>query len=226
MKKESIMLGRVVRFLNRFLLGSLIRLEIIGMDKVPMSGAFIATGNHIGLIDALVVYYVLDRDDIIMMIAEKHRKYAFTRMLVKSVGAFFVDRYQADFVAMREVMKRLKSGGVLVIAPEGTRSPSGSLQQGRSGAAYLSAKTGLPILPVSMVGTEDRHLFANLRRLKRAPVTIRVGDLYNLLPLPKEDRDEVLQSYTDEIMCRIAALLPEERRGVYRDYPRVKELIS
>jgi 1-acyl-sn-glycerol-3-phosphate acyltransferase len=220
------MINRLVRLLNRLLVGSLIRLEIIGMDKVPVSGAYIATGNHIGLIDVMVVYYVLDREDIIMMVAEKHRKYAITRMLVKSVGAIFVERYHADFVAMREVMKRLKKGGVLTIAPEGTRSETGSLQPGHSGAAYLAAKTGVPIVPVSIVGTEDEHMVANLKRFQRAPVTIRVGEVYTLLPLPKENREGTIQDYNDEIMCRIAALLPVEYRGVYADHPRVDELTS
>jgi len=220
------MINRLVRLLNRLLVGSLIRLEIIGMDKVPVSGAYIATGNHIGLIDVMVVYYVLDREDIIMMIAEKHRKYAITRMLVKSVGAIFVERYQADFVAMREVMKRLKNGGVLIIAPEGTRSKTGSLQPGHSGAAYLAAKTGVPVVPVSIVGTEDEKLVANLKRFQRTPVTIRVGEVYTLLPLPKENREGTIQDYNDEIMCRIAALLPVEYRGVYADHPRVDELTS
>jgi 1-acyl-sn-glycerol-3-phosphate acyltransferase len=218
------MINRLLRFLNRLMLGSLIRLEVIGMDNVPTSGAYLATGNHIGLIDALVVYYVLDRQDIIMMIAGKHRKHAFTRMLVKSVGAIFVDRYQADFVAMREVLKRLKKGGVLIMAPEGTRSKTGDLQPGRSGAAYLAAKTGVPVVPVSIVGTEDEHLVANLKRFRRAPVTVRAGELYSLPPLPKEDRAGTIQDYTDEIMCRIAALLPEEYRGVYADHARVGEL--
>ena len=220
------MINRLVRLLNRLLVGSLIRLEIIGMDKVPTSGAYIATGNHIGLIDVMVVYYVLDRDDIIMMVAEKHRKYAIIRILVKSVGAIFVERYQADFVAMREVMKRLKNGGVLIIAPEGTRSKTGSLQPGHSGAAYLAAKTGVPVVPVSIVGTEDEKLVANLKRFQRAPVTIRVGEVYTLLPLPKENREGTIQDYNDEIMYRIAALLPVEYRGVYADHPRVDELTS
>jgi 1-acyl-sn-glycerol-3-phosphate acyltransferase len=220
------MINRLVRLLNRLLVGSLIRLEIIGMDKVPVSGAYIATGNHIGLIDVMVVYYVLDREDIIMMIAEKHRKYAIIRMLVKSVGAIFVERYQADFVAMREVMKRLKKGGVLIIAPEGTRSKTGGLQPGHSGAAYLAAKTGVPVVPVSIVGTEDEHMVANLKRFQRTPVTIRVGEVYTLVSLPKENREGTIQDYNDEIMCRIAALLPVEYRGVYADHPRVDELTS
>jgi 1-acyl-sn-glycerol-3-phosphate acyltransferase len=220
------MINRLLRFLNRLMLGSLIRLEVIGMDNVPTSGAYLATGNHIGLIDALVVYYVLDRQDIIMMIAGKHRKHAFTRMLVKSVGAIFVDRYQADFVALREVMKRLKKGGVLIMAPEGTRSKMEGLQSGRSGAAYLAAKTGVPVVPVSIVGTEVEHLLANLKRFQRAPVTVRAGGLYTLLPLPKEDRAGTIQAYTTEIMCQIAALLPVEYRGVYADHPRVDELLN
>jgi 1-acyl-sn-glycerol-3-phosphate acyltransferase len=69
-------------------------------------------------------------------------------------------------------------------------------------------------------------MVANLKRFQRTPVTIRVGEVYTLVSLPKENREGTIQDYNDEIMCRIAALLPEEYRGVYADHPRVDELTS
>lgn len=217
------MIYRLVRFLNSLLLRIILHLEIIGSEKVPTLGAFIVVANHLGALDPMLVYYLLDRQDIIMMVAEHHSKYAYRRWLVSSVGAIFVDRYRADYAVLREVLQRLNEGGVLIIAPEGTRSKGGRLLPGQDGAAYLGAKTGIPILPVSVIGSEDRQLIANLKRFKRTRITIRVGDLFTLQPLPKENRENILHEYTDEIMCRIAALLPEKYRGVYADHPKVQE---
>jgi 1-acyl-sn-glycerol-3-phosphate acyltransferase len=226
LEQARTMIYRFARFLNRLLLWAILRIEIVGREKAPTNGGLIVTGNHIGALDALLVFYLLDRDDIIVMIAEYHRKYAFRRWLVNAAGGLFVDRYGADFTVLRQVLKRLNQGGVLIIAPEGTRTKTGGLQRGHLGAAYLAVKTGLPVLPVGVMGTEEEKLFANLKRFRRAPVTVRAGDPYRLLPVAKENRQEVLQDYTDEIMCRIAALLPAEYHGVYADHPLLKEFVK
>ena len=220
------MIYRFARFLNRLLLWSILRVEFIGMEKAPTEGGLIVTGNHIGGLDALLVFYLLDRDDIIVMIAEKHRQYAFRRWLVHAAGGLFVDRYGADFTTLRKVLKRLNQGGVLIIAPEGTRTKTGGLQRGQLGAAYLAAKSGLPLLPVGVVGSEDTKLFSHLKQLRRTPVTVRAGDTYSLPPVSKENRQGDLQDYTDEIMCRIAVLLPEEYRGIYANHPKLQEFVK
>ena len=183
-------------------------------------------GNHLGVLDALIVFSVIDKRDYIVMVAEYHKNYAFRRWLASIVGAIFVDRYQADFAALREVMKRLNQGGVLIISPEGTRSKTGGLQPGQPGTAYLAAKTGVPVIPVSIVGSEDRLIMANLKRLRRSPVKVVYGEAISFAPVSREGREEALQGYTDEIMCQIAALLPEEYRGVYADHPRLMQLLG
>ena len=220
------MIYRFARFINRLLLWAILRIQVVGREKVPANGGLIVTGNHIGALDALLVFYLLDRDDIIVMIAEYHRRYAFRRWLVNAAGGLFVDRYGADFTVLRKVLKRLNQGGVLVIAPEGTRTRTGGLQRGHQGAAYLAATSGLPVLPVGVVGTEEAKLISHLKQFRRAPVTVRAGDTYSLQPVTKENRQETLQEYTDEIMCRIAAVLPAEYRGVYADHPRLNELLK
>lgn len=217
---------RVIRILDSMLVRMLTRLEVEGFERVPKEGAYIATGNHLGFLDPILVYYLLDRQDIIMLVAEKYRRYALARWLVKSVDAIFVERFSADFAVMREVLSRLRAGGVLIIAPEGTRSKSGGLQAGRSGAAYLAAKAQVPVLPVAVIGSEDYRLIASLKRLRRVPITIKIGEAFSLPPLPPVDREAALQRYSDEIMCRIAALLPPEYRGVYADHPRLREILE
>ena len=220
------MIYRIARFLNRLLLWAILDIELIGREKAPTSGGIIVTGNHLGTLDALLVFYLVDRDDIIVMIAEYHREHAFRRWLVNAAGGLFVDRYGADFAVLREVLKRLNQGGVLIMAPEGTRSKTGGLQQAHLGAAYLAAKSGLPVVPVGAVGIEDAKIFSSLKRLRRAPVTIRVGDPYTLPPVARDGRQKAMQDYTDEIMCRIAAVLPAEYHGVYADHPRLVEFVN
>jgi 1-acyl-sn-glycerol-3-phosphate acyltransferase len=127
---------------------------------------------------------------------------------------------------MREALRRIKQGGVAVIAPEGTRSPTSSLIQGWDGASYIAARSGLPILPVGVTGSEDQEVVERLKHFKRLQVTIRVGPTFTLPPLDNKKRDEQLAGYTEEIMCRIAAELPESYRGIYAEHPRLKELLA
>jgi 1-acyl-sn-glycerol-3-phosphate acyltransferase len=120
----------------------------------------------------------------------------------------------------------MRAGQVLVIAPEGTRSRTGGLIEGKPGVSYLAAKLGYPIVPTAVTGTPDRVILDHLRRFKRAPVSLTGGPSFRLPPLPVNGREEILKEYTDEIMCRIAVLLPENLRGVYAGHPRLKELLS
>jgi 1-acyl-sn-glycerol-3-phosphate acyltransferase len=138
----------------------------------------------------------------------------------------FIDRYNPDVKALRRIISLMEAGNNLVIAPEGTRSRVGSMIEGRLGVSYLAARLNRPILPVAIAGTDDALVFANLRRLHRSPIVLRAGPTFQLPPLPKRDREAALRQYTDEIMCRIATMLPPRYRGVYAEHPRLKELLG
>jgi 1-acyl-sn-glycerol-3-phosphate acyltransferase len=202
------------------------RVTVYGMENLPPKEvSFVGVANHIGRIDPALVFYMLHRSDIIMLVAEKYRENTITRILVQLVDGIFVDRYNGDLNALREVFRRVKNGGVVVIAPESTRSPTGTLQQGWDGASYIAVKAGLPILPVGVVGSSDKEVRKRLSHLRRLDVTGRVGPAFTLPPLDNKRRNEQLAEYTEEIMCRIAVELPEELRGVYADHPRLRELL-
>lgn len=217
---------KIARIFIKFLVWLLVRVEIIGSENLPPSGNFILASNHTGRLDAILVYSVLDRRDIIMLVAEKYQKLALARWFVKQLDAIWIDRFNADFAALREALKRLRKGGVLVLAPEGTRSKTGKLIEARPGVSYLAAKAGVPIIPVALTGTEDSFVIHELSRLRRPRAVARAGQPFTLLPLDDKNRDAILQKYTDEIMCRIAALLPAEYHGDYSDHPRLKELLE
>jgi 1-acyl-sn-glycerol-3-phosphate acyltransferase len=222
----EVIMVKLVRFIVSSLLRIVARIELLGMDKMPKEGGIVIAANHIGRLDVAMVYHVLDRDDIIIMVAEKYEKYAFTRWLTRLVNGIFVDRYNADFGAVRKTLRRLQQGGVLAVTPEGTRSRSGNLLPGKPGGIYMAIKAGVPILPVAVTGTEDYEVKARWKRLKRLDIKVVVGTPFTLPPLKGRDRDTLLQEYTDEIMCQIAALLPDERRGVYAGHPRLKDLLE
>ena len=215
---------RIIRAFARVILGLIARIEIIGNVDFQ-TGGFIIAGNHVGRLEAFLVILLANRDDIILILAEKYKKYAFWRYAARKVDAIWINRFDADFGALRAVLKRLEQGEVLDVAPEGTRSPTEALLPGRPGAIYLAAKSGLPLIPIGITGTEDRVVKHRLKRLQRLDITARVGEPYRLPPMPRAGRDEWLQSQTDDLMCRIAALLPPDHRGVYADHPRLLALL-
>jgi 1-acyl-sn-glycerol-3-phosphate acyltransferase len=214
------------RLFIRAILRLIARVEIVGFQNIPVGG-FVIAANHIGRLDATLPYFVLDRSDIVMVVAEKYEQYAIFRWLVRLTNGMFVDRYHADIHAIRETLRRLQQGQVFTITPEGTRSKSGNLIQGRPGGVYLAWKAGVPILPVALTGSEDAVVVKRLKQFKRLNIKIVAGQPFTLPQVIKANqRDQVLQHYTDEIMCRIAALLPPERRGVYSQHPRLQELLE
>jgi len=213
------------RFLINLIIRLTCRLEIHGLERLPKTGAYAVASNHLGRLDPLLVYYLLDRRDIIMLVAEKYRENALAHWFVRQLDGIFVDRFEADFRAVRQALTRLRSGGVLVLAPEGTRSPTGALIEGHHGISYLAAKAAVPIYPVGSSGTQDHAVLADFKRLRRARVVVKVGEPFTLPEISRQGRAESLAAYTDEIMCRIAALIPAEYRGVYTDHPRLKELL-
>ncbi|HUH95945.1 MAG TPA: lysophospholipid acyltransferase family protein [Anaerolineales bacterium] len=215
-----------LRWLLRRFVNLIADVKVTGLENIPSSGAFVIATNHIGLLDAAMLYYILDRTDVFVPIAEKWEKNGLFRWLAKYANFVFIDRYNPDIKALRRIIGLMEKGNILVIAPEGTRSLTAALAEGKLGAGYLAAKLNRPILPAGIAGTEDRAVGENLRHFRRSHIVIRAGKLFSLPPLPVQDRSEALKKFTDEIMCHIAAELPEKYRGVYSEHPRLKALLS
>jgi len=216
----------LLRILIRVLLNRIARFELRGKENVPLTGGMILAANHIGIIDIVLVYYVIDRTDLFIPVAEKWEKIGWIRWLGKHLNFLFVDRYNPDLKALRRMIALMEEGKCLVIAPEGTRSRVGSLIEGKPGVAYLASRSGFPVVPIGITGTEDKVIFGNIKRFRKSTITLSARKPFIIPPLPKQDRDTALQNATDEIMCQIAALLPERYRGVYAEHPRVKELLN
>ncbi len=214
---------KTVRSIIRFIMNIIARVEVHGMENMP-EGNFILAANHLGRLDTAILLYAVDREDIIMPIAEKYKNHPLFGMLGRSVNAIWLNRFEADYAALREILKRMEQGGLMVIAPEGTRSKTEALQEGKMGVAFLAGKSGYPVLPVALTGTEDRGVIENLKRFRRSYITATAGKPF-YIEIPKgRGREQAMREATDEIMCNLAVLLPEKYRGVYADHPRLKEM--
>lgn len=201
------------------------RIEVRGLEHLPKGNAIIAA-NHLGRLDTAVLMAVIDREDIIMPIAEKYKNHPIFGALGRAANGIWLNRFEADYSALRQILERMEQGGLLVIAPEGTRSKTEALQAGKMGVAFLASKSGYPVIPVAVTGTEDRVIVQNLKRLRRSKITATAGEPF-YIEIPKgRGREEAMRKATDEIMCRIGAMLPEQYRGVYANHPRLKELLA
>lgn len=217
------MFFKFARFLIRLFMRSIAVIEIHGMENIP-SGNIIGAANHLGRLDTAVLFVAINRQDLILPVAEKYKNHWLFGLIGRSVNAIWLNRFEADFSAMREILARLKQGGALAIAPEGTRSKTETLQEAKLGAAYLAGKSGCPVIPVAITGTEDRVILENLKRLRRSKIVVRIGKPFTIQLAAGKGREQALRQATDELMCRIAAMLPENYRGFYANHPYLKTL--
>ena len=214
-----------LRWLVRAIIRLFARVDVRGYEHLP-EGSYVLATNHIGILDAILAVYALDRWDMYIPVAEKWEQNRFLKWLGKYFNFIFIDRYNPDIKAMRTLIHLMEAGNLIAISPEGTRSRVGSLIEAKPGVTYLATKLNRPIVPIAITGTEDKVVFGNLKRLKKSHLTITAGPNFTLPPLSREHRDDELKKHTDEIMCRIAALLPEKYRGVYAEHSRLKELLN
>lgn len=211
---------RLIRGVFRFLLRLLSRLHVEGLENLPPHGPLILVTNHLHFLDAPVVFAVMPLRSYVLA-AEKWETRPIMSWLFKAVDAVFVHRGEADIDALRKVEALLKRGSVVGIAPEGTRSKTGGLQQGKGGAALVASRTGATLIPVVVYGQEK--VFTELRRLRRADMYLVIGEPFQVAPPAATNRSRQLDEMTLDIMLRIARLLPPEYRGVYRSYVSEEE---
>ncbi|MBN1259438.1 MAG: 1-acyl-sn-glycerol-3-phosphate acyltransferase [Anaerolineae bacterium] len=204
-----------VRAVLKVLFGVLTRVEIVGLEHVPEAGGFILATNHISRLDTPLLGVACPRP-VTALVAIKYRSSPFFRWFLTQVGAIWVRRTDFDREALLKSLDVLKSGGVLGIAPEGTRSPQASLQPGKPGVAFLAARVGAPIVPVAITGAE--RMLPDYLRLRRPRIRVVFGAPFRL---PREGKltPQELAAGTELTMRRIAALLPPAYRGVYAVQP-------
>jgi 1-acyl-sn-glycerol-3-phosphate acyltransferase len=191
----------------------LCRIDAPDFQKIPSKGPLIVITNHTGQLEVPVFFGQLIPRPITGWAKAELWDSPFTKWLFNLWGLIPLQRGDVDTSALRSALKALDEGYIFGIAPEGTRNKTGRLIRGHPGAVILAVHSGAPILPVAHWGGEN--FLRNLRHLKRTDFHIRVGEPFRLeldgVKMTRETRQQIV----DEMMERIAELLPQEYQGEY-----------
>lgn len=217
------MFSRLLRWGFNLLCALLTMREVRGLENLPPDGPYIMVINHLSYFDAPFAYGLLGGEKVTGWAAEKYQWHPIFGPILYMAGGIFIQRGQVDRAAIAAAVQWLVQGGIFAMAPEGTRSKTGSLARGKTRAAFLANEASVPIVPIGLTGTE-RTLQA-WRRLRRPLFTMYIGKPFTLPAFDPKNRSSGLHQNTDEIMCRIAALIPAQYHGYYADHPRLQELL-
>jgi 1-acyl-sn-glycerol-3-phosphate acyltransferase len=200
----------------RLLIKLLLRVEIIGLHHVPASGPVIIIINHIAFLDPVLIITSLHRTVIPLAKIEVF-SLPLWGWMTKSHGSIPVRRGEVDLDAMKAALRVLKSGGIILLAPEGTRSRNYQMQPAKDGAIILALRSEAVILPIGITGTHQ--VKANWLRGRRAPIRLSIGAPFRPEPPSGASRPsrEEISALTTQAMIRVAEQLPPEFRGVYGD---------
>ncbi|OGO21040.1 MAG: hypothetical protein A2Z14_12795 [Chloroflexi bacterium RBG_16_48_8] len=212
---------RVVILFFKVLTRIICRIHDEPLAEVPHHGPLILVTNHTNILEVPLVYAALQPRPIGGFSAAKRWKVWWSRWLLNIAGAIPLHRGEADVNAMRKGLEWLNRGNILIIAPEGTRSYDGRLQRGRPGVVLLAMRTGAPILPLVFYGHEGFE--ENLKHFRRTDFYLSVGEPFYLNTKGEKVTQELRQKITDEVMYKMAALLPPENRGIYSDLEKATE---
>lgn len=190
-----------------------LKVTVEGLENFPRSGPLLVVINHIGDSDVPVLISALPSPPDALGKIELYELPVLGKM-IDWYGVIWLHRGRSDIRALRAALDGFAEGRIVVIAPEGRYSVTGALEEGSGGAAFLAYKSGAPILPIAITGTENENVYGHLKRFRRAQVHIKVGKMFKLTG-QASGRQEAVARGTHQIMAALAALLPEKYRGAY-----------
>lgn len=195
-----------------------------GLENIPKRGGAILVANHINNADPVVIPGVVRRR-MVFMAKKEIFNWPVGSLLFRLIGAFPVDRQGGGFMALREAERAVSSGLLLLMFPEGARSKNAQLRRGLPGSALVAYRTGVPLIPIAITGTETLHwpfLFLKPLPFLGPRVTVTIGKPFYPPPVERVTTQAAREG-SDVIMQHIAELLPEEYRGEYREFIAERE---
>jgi 1-acyl-sn-glycerol-3-phosphate acyltransferase len=205
-------LYEAIRLVAQIIFFVTMRVRLRGRYNLPRKGPYIIAANHLSWLDIPLIPSFVPGKVIFMAKEESfHDRFGW---LVRFLGAFPVRRGEADRQAIRAAGEQLKQGKTFIIFPEGTRSKTHTMAKGNAGVGMIALRAGVPVVPVAVWGSEN-----GLKKFA-APITISYGEPLVLKPKGAKITREDLEESTDEVMRRIAAMLPPQYRGVYAESTR------
>ena len=212
---------RFMQVFFRTLFHFLGKVELYGMENIPDHGRYVIVFNHVSMVEIPFIAAFWPRTiEIIGALAVWSRGYQ--GIIARMWGGIQVDRTQYDRKVFKQVELILEAEQPLMISPEGTRSKEPGLLRGRPGVAYIIDKANVLVLPVAAVGNTYDFITEGFR-FKRPTIQMIVGEPFDVPPVVGrgEVRRVSRQKNTDTMMARLAALLPEDYRGVYTEYEQI-----
>jgi len=189
------------------------RATISGLENLPQKGPALIVINHLGDADVVLLAASLPYSFDGMGKVENDEHWL-VGPTFRAYGVIGVHRGKPDRKALRSALTGLAEGRMIALAPEGRQTLIGGLEEGTEGAAFLAMKSGAPILPVAMTGTENQNIYER-KWWRRARVTLSVGKPF--LIREQVDRQKMMRDGTRQIMESLATLLPESYRGIYKE---------
>ena len=219
---------KAVRYLLGYLvlfLGSIFaKIKIKGRGNIPKKGSFIVVCNHFNRLDPPFVIFAIKKPINFLMATDQTVEAQF--MWAPWLYGFIpTNRQNIVPTTIKSSLAAIKKGEVVGIFPEGTATEQ-FIRPAKNGAAYLAMRTGVQILPMSLIGMDN--IWINWLKGVKPKLQINIGKPFFPISLPKEhtERNEAIKITGEEIMCRIAALLPEEYHGIYAGDDRINNFRS
>ena len=203
-----------------FLLGICVgKIKVRGEWNIPKQGSLVLASNHFAYFDPFLLVYALQRPIDFIMQKELgiEPQFLFAPMIY---GAILTDRNKVGPSTVRQSLRSIKNGKILGIFPEGGIT-SQVLTRAKPGAVYLASLGDAKIIPVSVRGASDA--WENIFRGVRPRIYINIGKPFGPFNIKgaKEEKSKIIKKASQELMCRIAALLPEDRHGEFAGDPRI-----
>lgn len=208
------MIYNLVLFLVRIGTGILCRIDAPNIDQFPQKGPLLVISNHTGQLEVAVYFGQLAPRPLTGWAKMEAWDNAFLNWLFNLWGLIPVRRGEADTSALRKAIKAINDGFIFGIAPEGTRNITGRLKRAHPGAVLLATRSNAPIIPLVHWGGED--FLKNISRFKRTDFHIRFGKQFKLDLEGVKMTREIRQQIADEMMLKIAELMPPEYHGEYK----------
>ncbi len=202
----------------RHLAPALWKLTVTGLEHIPAEGPTIVMINHMAALDPIVVMGTVRPRFIVPMSKIENFQNPFSGVLVRSWGAYPVDREKMDREALNIALQLMAAGEMTLIAPEGTRN--NGLQRPKDGLAFIATRSDAMIVPAAISNTEGWKEDL-LRPWRRTPIHVSYGPAFRLRRGEGRIPRETLHRMTDEMMYQLARLLPERNRGEYADLGRL-----
>ena len=218
------MLYKIVAWIVKIGTGLLCRIDAPNIHTIPRRGPLIVISNHTGQLEVAVYFAQLQPRPITGWAKMEAWDNVFLNWLFSLWGVIPVRRGEGDTSALRKALKALQDGYIFGLAPEGTRNKTGKLNRAQPGVVMLASHSGVPILPVAHWGGED--FLRNLARFKRTDFHIRVGNPFRLKLEGVKVTREVRQQIADEMMIRIAELMPPTYHGTYEKATHYEKFLT